>query len=145
MSDVLKTCPCGRTFTFDQWRELPGCGRMDDGDGGALDLRNCPCGSTIAVDVAILQEDDRLAFEIRRDARLLRLISAAETATDLALRYASEDQVDGVDARQDRRIVDASRQAAEYLRAAHRIRAMTFNSDDCVLVASMTEELRPTG
>lgn len=41
-------CGCGMVFTAEQWAELPFVGLQDDGDGGELELRNCPCGSTRA-------------------------------------------------------------------------------------------------
>ena len=45
----LKQCPCGATFTHEEWHELPYVGVWDLGDGERLELRNCPCGSTISV------------------------------------------------------------------------------------------------
>lgn len=51
--DVHKACPCGRTFTAEQWATLVMVGKMFDAEE-TLELRNCPCGSTIAtvVDLA---------------------------------------------------------------------------------------------
>jgi hypothetical protein len=45
---TLKRCGCGRCFTRAQWRELQYVGAQAD-DVETLELRNCPCGSTIAV------------------------------------------------------------------------------------------------
>jgi len=47
-----KVCPCGARYSPRAWGELALVGRMDDGDGGDLELRNCACGSTLAVGVA---------------------------------------------------------------------------------------------
>lgn len=143
---TIKTCGCGRAFTFTAWRDLDGVGRMPDGDGGELDMRNCPapCHSTLAVSVADLDEDARLAFELKREAKIARFLEAAEAATDLARRYTAEDRRDGLDAREDARITGAIRQATNYVRAAGRLQAMTFNCDDLVLAVTMTEELAPS-
>jgi hypothetical protein len=49
---IVKSCKCGQRFTQMQWNSLPNVGRMDleeDGDK-RLELRNCPCGSTIAIE-----------------------------------------------------------------------------------------------
>jgi hypothetical protein len=49
---IVKVCKCGQKFTETQWRALPLVGKMDyeeDGDK-RLELRNCPCGSTIAIE-----------------------------------------------------------------------------------------------
>lgn len=141
MSDILKTCGCGRTFTVEEWRELPGCGRMPDEEGD-LDLRHCPCGSTIAVLVSDLEEDDRLAFELKRLARMERLVAGAEKAVDIALAFAAEDRARGLHPSDDHRVVSATRQATQYLSAVVRERSMTFNASDLVLVATMNETLQ---
>ncbi|MDE3097486.1 MAG: hypothetical protein KGK07_15985 [Chloroflexota bacterium] len=54
---AFKRCECGRTFTRAEWRQLPLTGTMKDDaiyDGHPertlIELRNCPCGSTIAVE-----------------------------------------------------------------------------------------------
>jgi hypothetical protein len=49
---IVKVCKCGQRFTQKQWNSLQNVGRMDleeDGDK-RLELRNCPCGSTIAIE-----------------------------------------------------------------------------------------------
>jgi len=142
LSTFPKVCGCGRTYDVDAWRDLHGAGRMDDGEGGQIDLRHCPCHSTLAVPVAELEEDDRLAFEVKRFEKIARFLAAANAATDLALRYSAEDRRAGYDARQDHRIIAAVRQTNDYLRAASRLREMAFNGGDVVLVATMHEELR---
>lgn len=50
---IFKRCRCGRTFTKAQWEELPYVGVQPTYDerGSMLELRNCPCGSTIAVEM----------------------------------------------------------------------------------------------
>ena len=47
----MKTCGCGNRFDAEQWRQLRLVGRQDDGEGGTLELRNCPCGSTICIEL----------------------------------------------------------------------------------------------
>ncbi len=42
---IIKTCGCGRAFTAAAWARLPYVGIM----AGCLEMRNCLCGSTIAV------------------------------------------------------------------------------------------------
>jgi two-component system, cell cycle response regulator DivK len=47
---IVKQCACGREYTRDQWLALGLCGRIHvPGSGIALELRNCVCGSSIAV------------------------------------------------------------------------------------------------
>lgn len=47
----VKSCKCGLAFDESAWRALPLTGTMSDGDGGELELRNCHCGSTIAIEI----------------------------------------------------------------------------------------------
>ncbi|HEY3819006.1 MAG TPA: response regulator [Polyangiaceae bacterium] len=42
--DVVKRCGCGREYTRAQWGALAFCGTMQ-----GTELRNCPCGSSIAL------------------------------------------------------------------------------------------------
>lgn len=49
---AFKRCGCGASYTGAQWLVLEYVGRMADGEGGHLALRNCACGSTISVDAA---------------------------------------------------------------------------------------------
>lgn len=44
-----KTCACGRVHDFDAWASLPLAGEMAGGNGERLELRTCPCKSTIAI------------------------------------------------------------------------------------------------
>lgn len=46
-----KQCGCGRAHSVAQWAVLPLCGRQDDGVD-VLELRNCACGSTLAIVLA---------------------------------------------------------------------------------------------
>lgn len=51
----VKTCGCGQQFTFLEWKNLQLVGHQhvaEDEHGPALsiELRNCPCGSTIAIE-----------------------------------------------------------------------------------------------
>lgn len=51
---IFKSCSCGRQFTANDWLDLHSIGFMDSGDDYTmLDLRNCPCGSTLASEVLI--------------------------------------------------------------------------------------------
>jgi len=49
----FKVCGCGREHDAASWSDLPLVGFMDlDADGDErLELRNCPCGSTVAVEL----------------------------------------------------------------------------------------------
>jgi len=49
MTDLVKRCACGLAYDRAGWEALPSRGRTDDGEGGQLELRNCTCGSTLAV------------------------------------------------------------------------------------------------
>lgn len=66
MTHVIKVCSCGCTYDFEAWERLPFAGanpakpalmhkRRTDGDGYAIittfELRNCPCGSTLALEI----------------------------------------------------------------------------------------------
>lgn len=46
---VVKTCACGRKFTLAQWLSLPLCGQM-----GNTELRNCRCGSSLALPLPVV-------------------------------------------------------------------------------------------
>jgi hypothetical protein len=49
MSPVI--CSCGLAHSPAEWKKLPLVGIQRFDGGGALELRNCPCGSTRAIDV----------------------------------------------------------------------------------------------
>jgi CheY-like chemotaxis protein len=56
---IVKQCGCGREYTRDQWLALGLCGRIHVPGGGiALELRNCVCGSSIAVQSDEPADDD---------------------------------------------------------------------------------------
>ena len=65
-----KVCGCGRIHTAAQWAALDIVGTQPDYAGGALDLRNCHCGSTLSVpvehDTAIGRAIDAAAPWVRR-------------------------------------------------------------------------------
>jgi hypothetical protein len=55
---AAKECGCGRTHTPSEWPHLPFVGVMDgfEAEGNepaipSLELRNCDCGSTLAVEI----------------------------------------------------------------------------------------------
>jgi len=50
LGPAIHTCSCQRTFTSKQWDALPYVGVMRDAVE-RLELRNCPCGSTRAVEI----------------------------------------------------------------------------------------------
>ncbi|MGH7296902.1 MAG: response regulator [Polyangiaceae bacterium] len=55
---TFKACACGKVYTFETWRELPICGLMRvPGRRGAIELRNCPCGSSLGVDLGADEAD----------------------------------------------------------------------------------------
>lgn len=51
---IVHTCSCGETHTLEQWRKLPlrGVQTFSDGlDPPKLEIRNCVCGSTRALEI----------------------------------------------------------------------------------------------
>lgn len=44
-------CGCGRKYSTEEWNRLEYVGLQDDQDGGWLELRNCQCRSTLAIEV----------------------------------------------------------------------------------------------
>lgn len=53
-SPVIAHCGCGRSFTAQDWLDLYIVGVQESGtDYSMLDLRNCPCRSTIAIEVPL--------------------------------------------------------------------------------------------
>lgn len=55
MSATFKACRCGRTFTAEEWAALPGLRfwppDMGREDGWTLEQRDCPCGSSLTIDI----------------------------------------------------------------------------------------------
>lgn len=78
MGNIIKKCGCGHSYTLQGWRRLDLRGYMGDSDYGMemMELRNCACGSTLAVlvdDLCIASaveleggEETSLAFELPR-------------------------------------------------------------------------------
>lgn len=50
-TDFPKRCACGRVYARSEWGRLRLVGHQDDGEGGLLELRDCTCKSTLAVQV----------------------------------------------------------------------------------------------
>lgn len=55
MQPFKKCTCCGRLFTADEWAALDALGHMDfvdeDGTPKRLVMANCPCGSTLGIEV----------------------------------------------------------------------------------------------
>ena len=47
-AEIVKQCSCGIEYTAEGWAKLPCRGVLDDGVE-RLEIRNCSCGSSIAV------------------------------------------------------------------------------------------------
>jgi hypothetical protein len=56
MGVVTKKCGCGRVHTQEGWKQLPFVGVMHE---DCLELRNCPCGSTIALPLPGYVEEEK--------------------------------------------------------------------------------------
>ena len=50
MGPYVKVCACGAGYTAAEWERLPLVGHLAEEDGGPMTMRNCPCGSTLAVE-----------------------------------------------------------------------------------------------
>ena len=51
---IVVECGCGKSYTLEEFRELPYCGKVvhDDGEEPwAIEIRNCTCGSSRAINV----------------------------------------------------------------------------------------------
>ena len=64
----LKRCGCGATYSQEQWARLPFLARWEIEDGPTHELRHCPCHTTLAVDVALLDGDGSAATSPPQDA-----------------------------------------------------------------------------
>jgi len=51
---TIKSCGCGRIFTREQWDQLEQLSDWLFTAGPIFEVRNCPCGSTLIVDVPCL-------------------------------------------------------------------------------------------
>lgn len=69
-----KACGCGRVHTPAQWATLDIVGMQPDYAGGALELRNCHCGSTLSVPVGL--DDDTAGRVIDAAAPWVRRLTA---------------------------------------------------------------------
>ena len=56
--DLAKTCGCGRKHTWLEWRDLARVGYQVGVDKAersvAIELRNCPCGSTLSAPISLV-------------------------------------------------------------------------------------------
>ncbi len=84
---VIKRCSCGREYTRSQWLGLPRCGRMHLARRDTVvELRNCPCGSSLSLQLEGAADDDprerdsgrevppEKVFVIDRDVNVRRLV-----------------------------------------------------------------------
>lgn len=55
----VHVCSCGHAVDAAGWEALPLVGHQDDGAGGLLELRNCVCRSTGAIEMGVWPNDDR--------------------------------------------------------------------------------------
>ncbi len=46
----VKSCGCGRSYDPEEWKGLAKCGVVKD-PLGDLEMRNCACGSTLAIEM----------------------------------------------------------------------------------------------
>jgi len=79
--DVVKRCACGRQHNRSQWRSLAPCGRMHLVLCRAvLELRNCTCGSTLALKIDTPGDtgDDSVLFGLPEAAPAIGTIVVAE-------------------------------------------------------------------
>lgn len=68
VSEVFKRCACGLGYTIEEFRELTFVG-IDIADPEApLELRNCKCGSTIAIELTG-DEAVQLVFSLFENSR----------------------------------------------------------------------------
>lgn len=47
---IVRSCGCGLSFTVEEWVLLPLIGEMGD-EIETVELRNCHCGSTLAIEM----------------------------------------------------------------------------------------------
>jgi CheY-like chemotaxis protein len=74
-ADVVKRCTCGREYTRAQWLALPRCGRMNLARrGSVVEVRNCPCGSSMALPLDESGASDEGGTELPRPALLRNLL-----------------------------------------------------------------------
>lgn len=91
---VVKSCGCGRKYTANDWLDLIPIGFMDGyNDYTLLDMRNCPCGSTICVESLIYCDESKGLPEHMGNQALL----AAQRELELRLFLRAIDRAFGVD------------------------------------------------
>lgn len=56
-----KVCGCRRSHVAEGWRDLRLVGRMDQGTTDEIEIRDCGCGSSIAVLVTDLPSSEEAA------------------------------------------------------------------------------------
>jgi hypothetical protein len=52
VSEAFKTCSCGRSYTQDEWEQLPNRKLWELPWGEVLEMRDCVCRSTISIVLA---------------------------------------------------------------------------------------------
>ena len=90
---VLKRCSCGKVYDREHWEALPlvGPSRMDWGE--VQELRNCVCGSTIAIVLEEGEQQDPVVGDIWKNktipsrAATQRIKISAVDSTGVAYRY----------------------------------------------------------
>lgn len=90
---MRKACGCGAVYDGKGWGELDYVGTQqvpegDDGPAEAYEFRNCPCGSTLAVDItppAVATELFNAGFRARDPDVLDVAADACEEGGDLPL------------------------------------------------------------
>jgi hypothetical protein len=50
---MMKTCACGLCYSAEGWAALRYVGAMSDGEDGEIELRDCACGSTLAIELPV--------------------------------------------------------------------------------------------
>jgi len=78
---IVKRCGCGRRYTLEQWNQLPFLGMQKDSeDVPRYQARNCPCTSTICLDVNsihIVLVDEMFSAR-RSDGSTLRMVALSQ-------------------------------------------------------------------
>jgi len=65
ISDLVKICPCGRSWTLEAWLTLPLVGVMEEGQAERLEMRSCSlCQRTIAVEIESVDADGVRFYKI---------------------------------------------------------------------------------
>lgn len=67
MSDVLKRCGCGRTFTAEEWAKLPDPKRYTLEWGEVQEQRQCRCGSHLVV--CIVPEPETATLDLAEESQ----------------------------------------------------------------------------